>query len=671
MFYSELKRILYNKRLLVILLVLLASMVFYLSFLFLNTDNQNYQAQLNNGEITHQYLLNQRQVYENYHDDIEETIANNEKKLELSIFDDSRLHQQIIKENKLLDQLKNIDVKLINTYAVSNLLHSSFYGIVLIFFTLIISHAIFVEDVNYSLINLYASTKTSNNRHLRDKLLLFSVLTIVFMISYFITFVALARMNGVNLNNPIQLISEYRFYYQLSSISEVFFLHLLRVTLSVLTITLLVLSLFLLFQNMSLSYGLVLIFLVVQYLMNGFISLASPWSFLKYYNLYYLSFDGLSTINRPFILFGVITVVLILILFMLFYQRLHMQSKRHLNNGFKLKTISLKIHEFFRVFIFSKGFILIVILLAYGFNRYASYTVSKSETQQLYEQFESQYYGEITQSKIDQLVSDVNESEVAYKIIMSCHDDETCDDYTEEELKELDEKAQNYSLLNSVYQQVDGLWKQGETYFVQTEGYKYIFGQESFLSTIINFLLVSSSVTLFVSMNTVSEIQSKQFVLLSSTTNIKNKKHWDTINYVIFTLLSMIIVYGLFVLKIKKGYVVFNSDIPLSVTQLSNNSMSLYSYSMLSFVIHCFIYMTLIRVVKRLSQHFDVVVVLLIIMLVCLVNIIIFLIKPSLSLLWLLTINVISNPLVSVCWIIILIIINLTFNSNFIYARIG
>lgn len=491
------------------------------------------------------------------------------------------------------------------------------------------------------------------------------------MISYFITFVALARMNGVNLNNPIQLISEYRFYYQLSSISEVFFLHLLRVTLSVLTITLLVLSLFLLFQNMSLSYGLVLIFLVVQYLMNGFISLASPWSFLKYYNLYYLSFDGLSTINRPFILFGVITVVLILILFMLFYQRLHMQSKRHLNNGFKLKTISLKIHEFFRVFIFSKGFILIVILLAYGFNRYASYTVSKSETQQLYEQFESQYYGEITQSKIDQLVSDVNESEVAYKIIMSCHDDETCDDYTEEELKELDEKAQNYSLLNSVYQQVDGLWKQGETYFVQTEGYKYIFGQESFLSTIINFLLVSSSVTLFVSMNTVSEIQSKQFVLLSSTTNIKNKKHWDTINYVIFTLLSMIIVYGLFVLKIKKGYVVFNSDIPLSVTQLSNNSMSLYSYSMLSFVIHCFIYMTLIRVVKRLSQHFDVVVVLLIIMLVCLVNIIIFLIKPSLSLLWLLTINVISNPLVSVCWIIILIIINLTFNSNFIYARIG
>lgn len=671
MFYSELKRILYNKRLLVILLVLLASMVFYLSFLFLNTDNQNYQAQLNNGEITHQYLLNQRQVYENYHDDIEETIANNEKKLELSIFDDSRLHQQIIKENKLLDQLKNIDVKLINTYAVSNLLHSSFYGIVLIFFTLIISHAIFVEDVNYSLINLYASTKTSNNRHLRDNLLLFSVLTIVFMISYFITFVALARMNGVNLNNPIQLISEYRFYYQLSSISEVFFLHLLRVTLSVLTITLLVLSLFLLFQNMSLSYGLVLIFLVVQYLMNGFISLASPWSFLKYYNLYYLSFDGLSTINRPFILFGVITVVLILILFMLFYQRLHMQSKRHLNNGFKLKTISLKIHEFFRVFIFSKGFILIVILLAYGFNRYASYTVSKSETQQLYEQFESQYYGEITQSKIDQLVSDVNESEVAYKIIMSCHDDETCDDYTEEELKELDEKAQNYSLLNSVYQQVDGLWKQGETYFVQTEGYKYIFGQESFLSTIINFLLVSSSVTLFVSMNTVSEIQSKQFVLLSSTTNIKNKKHWDTINYVIFTLLSMIIVYGLFVLKIKKGYVVFNSDIPLSVTQLSNNSMSLYSYSMLSFVIHCFIYMTLIRVVKRLSQHFDVVVVLLIIMLVCLVNIIIFLIKPSLSLLWLLTINVISNPLVSVCWIIILIIINLTFNSNFIYARIG
>ena len=223
MFTSELKRLFKNKLAIIVIFVLLGSIGAHLATIFYSPQNQLYKQQLaqpNTTESTAQvpYLSQQIEIYDNYKQDLRATIDNNEKKLDMEIFKDSTLRQSILNENKVLRNLSEIDIKLEKTYAISNVLTSPFIAVVCLILVLFLINSLFVEDLSSNAIMLFKSTQTSNKKHFTTKLLVLISIVTVFMILVFALILMFCMMEGLNLNSPIQLVKEYRFYSQLLSI---------------------------------------------------------------------------------------------------------------------------------------------------------------------------------------------------------------------------------------------------------------------------------------------------------------------------------------------------------------------------------------------------------------------------------------------------------------------
>ena len=166
----------------------------------------------------------------------------------------------------------------------------------------------------------------------------------------------------------------------------------------------------------------------------------------------------------------------------------------------------------------------------------------------------------------------------------ACTENESCDSYSDEQLKQLVQDANNNYNLSTVYNELLGAYNNGATIFSNADGYEYAIGPESTFSSFIHLLLVSSAITLFVGMNTRSEIQNNLPVLLEATPKgSRIKQQIDSVYFYTFTLLATLIVYGLFILKLQKGYPIYHSNIPLQATRVSDAPISLYSYTVLSF----------------------------------------------------------------------------------------
>lgn len=677
MFTSELKRLFKNKLAIIVIFVLLGSIGAHLATIFYSPQNQLYKQQLaqpNTTESTAQvpYLSQQIEIYDNYKQDLRATIDNNEKKLDMEIFKDSTLRQSILNENKVLRNLSEIDIKLEKTYAISNVLTSPFIAVVCLILVLFLINSLFVEDLSSNAIMLFKSTQTSNKKHFTTKLLVLISIVTVFMILVFALILMFCMMEGLNLNSPIQLVKEYRFYSQLLSILGALALQMIQVTFTVLLIGVVGIALILIIRNQSIAYGMLLLFMLIQYLIYNLISITSPLAALKYFNLYHLGFTGLNvigdtylfgwSIQYPILLLGALVLIFVIVslLSRTTYAHLGTQPLNRNKKGFTLKSASLKIQEFFRIFVFSKGFLILLLLFAYSFNRYQTYTVSKSEAQKAYEVIESRYYGEITQEKIASLKALVEQTTESRNKLDACTENESCDSYSDEQLKQLVQDANNNYNLSTVYNELLGAYNNGATIFSNADGYEYAIGPESTFSSFIHLLLVSSAITLFVGMNTRSEIQNNLPVLLDATPKgSRIKQQIDSVYFYTFTLLATLIVYGLFILKLQKGYPIYHSNIPLQATRVSDAPISLYSYTVLSFGMHLGVYMTFVNLIKKLSKHLELVLLLVVSLIISITCIGLYLISPMLSPLLLLTIQLLEHPLSSLFWTLLLIGINL------------
>jgi len=305
------------------------------------------------------------------------------------------------------------------------------------------------------------------------------------------------------------------------------------------------------------------------------------------------------------------------------------------------------------------------LILVYSLNRYSTFTVSKSQGQLDYELIESRYYGELNETVMDRISLDIDESHKALIILTNQNNDEQ-NQLGQDEYQVLDNKARPYTSLLKIKDKMNQLYNTGSKYFIDDSVYDFIFEEKSYFSTIINFLLLTTAISLFVSMNVHSEYQRRLTHLYTSTKlgHLK-KQSYDLLIYYSICLIIVLIVYGLYILKVQKGYVILDQNLPLfALTTSTSSSISLLSYTLISFILHLFVYISMVRLVYILSRKFDLAVLVVIMLGFALVQVTLFRFMPSLSILHLLTVSLINNIWISVIWIVVLIFSNLILQTR-------
>lgn len=680
MFISELKRLYKNNLIRWIIPCLFITFILFGASIFYGKENQNYKNELNQTdqiEITqNSYLNDQINAYTNYQNDIKNRIESNNAKLNMSVFNDELIRTQLEFENQTLIKIQSMNVEIVPSYAITQFFESYIFSIIILVLCSLLIYSLFFEDILHQSIFLFKSTKNSLNKLFSIKLAVFIFITIMFTFSCIVVIFLMAKWDGLSLNTPIQWLLDYRFNIIMFTLFDQIILLMFVQAFAAIFIGIFTLMVVILFRNLSIGYGVTLLFLLTEYFLYSFTSVSSSFTVFKYINLFYYLFGAINHIqwvlvaNRMFdfslisLLFSFVLGFIVLSISLRNYKNSSLGFSRHKVRGFQVHSTSLIWHEFLRTVFFNKGFLIVLLILVYSLNRYSSFTVSKSQGQLDYELIESRYYGELNETVINKISQDIDESHKALVILTNQNNDGQ-NQLSQDEYQVLDNKARPYTSLLKIKDKMDQLYNAGSKYFIDDNGYDFIFEEKSYFSTIIHFLLLTIAISLFISMNVHYEYQRRLTHLYTSTKLGHLKKQtFDLLIYYCICFIIVLMVYGFYLLKIQKGYVILDQNLPLfAITTSTSSSISLLSYTLISFLLHLFVYISMAHFVYILSRKFDLAVVVVIMLGFALVQVSIFNFVPSLSILHLLTVSFLNNIWMSIFWVVVLIICNFIFQK--------
>jgi len=681
MFISELKRLYKNNLIRWIIPCLFITFNLFSASIFYGKENLDYKnelSQMNQVEIIeNSYLNDQINAYSNYQNDIINRIESNNAKLNMSVFNDEFVRTQLESENQTLTKIQSMNVEIVPSYAITQFFESYIFSIIILVLCSLLIYSLFFEDILHRSMFLYKSTKNSLNKLFFIKLAVFLFIVIIFTSLCLGVIFLMTQWDGISLNTPIQWLLDYRFNITMFTLFDQIVLLMFIQAFAAIFIGVFVLMLVILFRNLSLGYGVTLLFLLSEYFLYSFTSVSSSFTVFKYINLYYYLFGTINHVqwvlvaNRMFdfslvsLLFSFALGFIVLLISLCNYKNSSLGFSNHNARGFQVHSTSLVWHEFLRTVFFNKGFLIVLLILIYSLNRYSSFTVSKSQGQLDYELIESRYYGELNETILNKISQDIDESHKALVILTNQNNDGQ-NQLSQNEYQVLDNKARPYTSLLKIKDKMDQLYNAGSKYFIDDNGYDFIFEDKSYFSTIIHFLLLTIAISLFISMNVHYEYQRRLTHLYTSTKLGHLKKQtFDLIIYYCICFIIVLMVYGLYLLKIQKGYVIYNQNLPLfAITTSTSSSISLLSYTLISFLLHLIVYISMVRFVYILSRKFDLVVVVVIMLGFALLQVTIFNFMPSLSILHLLTVSFLNNIWMSIFWVVILIVYNFTLQSK-------
>ena len=672
MFLSELKRLYQNTIIRWSIICLLIAYGLFMSLTFYGPENQSYRDEFKQVDslttYENSYLENQVNAYDNYQNDLRERIKNNETKLSMSIFDDAFVRALIESENQTLRKVQKIDFELMPSYATTITLESPFFAILAMLLSSILIYALFLEDIVQQSIRMYKSTKHSLSKLFYVKISTFGFILFMFTFICLSITIMFAHFDGIDLNAPIQSLFDYRFNINFITIFQQILLKFLVQSIITFIVGFFVLMLVLIFKNIALGYGAILLILLSEYFLFSFTSVTSSFTFMKYINLYFYLFKGVTNLRwvrfanimldfgLVFTITTFITGIVTMFASRYMYTRLSTGFKQFKSRGYQIKSIHLAWHEVLRTLYFSKGFILVLFILLFSLYRYVDFSITKSQSQLNYERIESQYYGELNQKAFERIDIEIEKAHEAYEIIMS----NEAKELSQAEYRALETQAAPYPSLLRIREKMIERKGSGSTYFVEDSGYKYLFGREGQYSSIIHFIIITMALTLYVALNVIGEYQKKLSHLYVSTQRGHIKKQSiDMILFMGIAIILIVLVYGLFILKLQKGYAIYQSNQSLvNLISTTKSSMSLWTYTGISFIAHVLVYSTVIRLTYILSRRYDLVLITAIAFVFCLIQTLLFTIAPAFSILHLLNISMVNQPFVSVLWVVVLIILN-------------
>ena len=306
--------------------------------------------------IENSYLNDQINAYSNYQNDIKNRIESNNAKLNMSVFNDKLIRTQLESENQTLTKIQSMKVEIVPSYAITQFFESSIFSIIILILCSLLIYSLFFEDILHRSMFLYKSTKNSLNKLFFIKLAVFLFIVIIFTFLCSGVIFLMTQWDGISLNTPIQWLLDYRFNITMFTLFDQIVLLMFIQAFAAIFIVIFTLMVVMLFRNLSLGFGVTLMFLLTEYFLYFFTSVSSSFTVFKYINLFYYLFGTINHVqwvlvaNRMFdfslvsVLFSFVLGFVVLSISLRYYKNSSSGFSNHKVRGIQVQSTSLLWH---------------------------------------------------------------------------------------------------------------------------------------------------------------------------------------------------------------------------------------------------------------------------------------------------------------------------------------
>lgn len=480
------------------------------------------------------------------------------------------------------------------------------------------------QDIDSSLFPLFSSCWTSFQSLFLSKIIMILLcLTSLYLCKTSIDLMFF-HINGIDLSAPIQQLYTYDFssftlpigtyYVVFSSIGWISALVVLAGYTYFYAFT----------KSSSLAFFISTIFMLIELLLQRFVSIASVLRIFKEWNLYTLmSMEQLSDSTSYFLgnviphiyLIAIVCGALVIVLFGLsiyFFQYAKLK-KAVVDKRICLGSSFFSAYQWKEILLQRKAIFIVLAVFAYCFYDASHYKVVKSNQEASYETFVQQYYGPIDDALLQKIQSDKQNILKA-----SQRSDELVNKMIQNEGILTDEEAQELSSLEStrihkddierVEAEVDALHEIDVEYFVDNTSLEYLVEKKNPIGSLLHFLLVAIPLIciIFSTMSKYYQEDAYRYIDCTKTGKVKYLVH-QWLHFFIIGILLSCIVYGLFYYKITKYYPYTFTNQTMNQALGITSTIHMYTWICLSICNYILVISLLISLAMTLSQKLGVI----------------------------------------------------------------
>ena len=357
-----------------------------------------------------------------------------------------------------------------------------------------------------------------------------------------------------------------------------------------------------------------------------------------------------------------------MIFFLYIFSRLIYYKKKTLHidfrfKGYNLNSDSLLLHQIFNTFIFSKGILIIVILIIYGIVSVHNFEIIKSDYDYSYDEMRSRYYGYID----DELIENLNILEKEYlksKDKVNLYNEKILQGYelNKEESEEYEKYVELFSerdMFLKVKGEIEYLYENGINNYFNMDAYEKLFSIRFEYSFILNLLLISISLCFLTNIVVRKEYKNGINNLYYST--IGGRKSLSKINIFILYITAIIvnlIVYSFYFIKIYKYFPEIGKNISILGILSYKYDLSLFLVYFLLFIGLMIYSISLINLTYFISKRFTSLLSISYMLIIIGILLGIYLLFPIFSPIIIMRYMVIDKEIIALIWISILFVIN-------------
>ena len=562
MFLSELKRLLSVRHIRLITAVIATVFTIHACLLVISK---------NQGEDSRA-----REVYiEDFNNMIEERYHRLETRRESALFSDTENQIIIEKELSSIETIRSAGFADMDDNAVLTVLKLHKYWLTIILFIgLFLTVGLFQKENDSKMTALFDSTATGRRQRAAARIAVISAVLILLDFIVLSLTLLMLRFKGIHPDILIQNIRGYTHTAIAWSIMK-YILYLNGTGLfTVLIIVFVFCGLCLLTENSGVAVTGTAVLLIAEYVLSSFVSIVSPVSFLKQFNLY-TSLSAEKAEDRLMFLFGravpaevliLISCVLIVLAGIPVLTEIYSRSKKRKKQNVQKHVLKIRSAFMFQIkdlLIAKKGILILALLTIYSFTDAVSYKAVQSSDEQIYSQYRSRYYGRIDETLFRKLENESLAIDSAKQVrdeLLSKTEHMELNEEESIQLEEATELVLQEEYLNRVKSEVDELYAADAEYYSDHRGMELLVNKESPVSNCRLFMLaVIPSLALICI--TIGSSRQNHFNYLEDCTE-KGRHNVLVSKYLavmIYTAVLILIVYGFHYLKISRYY-----DIQLS-----------------------------------------------------------------------------------------------------------
>ena len=495
------------------------------------------------------------------------------------MFDSPSDQKRLDKELSFYKILSEENIEMESTYKVEKSLSNNLFKYLMPLISIFLVILIFSEDIENETLSLFMTTKKSLSKLFIVKSFVYlSIMTSIVISLAFVTFFK----TGFS-TLPIHAMSIFKDVVGNVNILSFIGLESLRLFVNSLIAGFGLLAVFIVFKNQALAFIGIISLYFIEAIMYLLIPVNSSFAYLKYYNVFYLSFiDRLQfmTINNSINLFLMFVLIFVFLTSYSFY-RIYKRFNVSVNKGVSLRTTNLNFQSVYQLLINYRGIIMITIVILFSLYNIQGFSVSTRSDELSYQMFKENYLGPITESleiRVNEeviLITDAQKESINLREYINKHPEEANKLYAEKD--HVFKMANDYENIIKLQAEIESAKELKIEALVDTRGTDLLFMKNQSMFLLQNMLVLIIPILIFGFYQGLHSFNKQNLSLVyTSKKGLNPYLRSRQLALIILSFISVLTIMGLHFFKISshlpldlsvslKQQMVINIDVPLGI----------------------------------------------------------------------------------------------------------